>query len=364
VITGHAFRPDVIAVAWFWVAVIGIDLVNDWLIAGVVNGFRPVLDVAGELAVWWCGWVAFSPLVVAASRRLVRDDAGPGRYALAFVTMGLAFVPVHVLLTAGLFRLTGSQAAFMGMVTHYATTYTLSEALTYAGLIGACILPLLWERRRGDDVAARAVEIRASHADRLEADARLSLMRRELDAHLLINALTNAAGAVQVQRRDHAVATLARIGDLVRAGLEEVESREVSVDREIALLECYLEIERSRHGDGLSVDYDVAVDARSALVPPFVLQPLVENAIRHGRATCPSVSVCVRRAGDATELIVRNPVPSGTKRRIRERTGLANTRRRLAHLYGSTATLELELNHGMMTATVRVPACGSSGRRV
>lgn len=72
-LTGRTFAPDVIAVGWFWAAVIAIDLLNDWVIAGLANGFRPFLDVGAEVMIWWSTWIAFSPIVVAASRRLVRD---------------------------------------------------------------------------------------------------------------------------------------------------------------------------------------------------------------------------------------------------------------------------------------------------
>ncbi len=154
---------------------------------------------------------------------------------------------------------------------------------------------------------------------------------------------------------------LARLGDLLRATLDRDLGQETPLDRELALLELYLDIERVRFGSRLAVELRVADDTRQALVPTLILQPLVENAIRHGIATRPGVGhVRIATWRDDGELVLEvrdtgdgvGPDDGAS----REGVGLSNTRSRLAQLYGDRARLTLEnVEDGGARARLRLP---------
>jgi LytS/YehU family sensor histidine kinase len=141
---------------------------------------------------------------------------------------------------------------------------------------------------------------------------------------------------------------LARLGDLLRTTLDREMPAEVALFEEIQYLGRFLDIELVRFGDRLRVTWDVDPEAKNALVPPLILQPLVENALRHGIGRRPGVAqlkISARRSGLHLELTVRDSGEglTPTNGRVpREGIGLSNTRARLAELYGAeAATLDV-----------------------
>jgi two-component system LytT family sensor kinase len=136
-----------------------------------------------------------------------------------------------------------------------------------------------------------------------------------------------------------------RLSDLLRAALDSADTQEVSLRKELELLQLYLGIEQIRFGDRLSVKLDVEADALEAQVPNLILQPLVENAIRHGiepRARPGRIELHARRQADALTLEVcdnGNGIPADKP--AREGVGLSNTRTRLRELYGDAHRFEL-----------------------
>jgi hypothetical protein len=180
--------------------------------------------------------------------------------------------------------------------------------------------------------------LRAARLEAQLARAQLQALRSELRPHFLFNAL-NAVSTLMHRDPDAADTVLARLGDLLRASLDP-RAHEVTLEEELEVLGHYLGIERTRYGDRLAVRLDVAPDALPARVPHLLLQPLVENAIRHGIAPRPGpgrVEVRARRDGDDLHVVVRDDGLGGDAL-PRERgvpgLGLSNTRRRLRRLYG------------------------------
>jgi LytS/YehU family sensor histidine kinase len=135
-----------------------------------------------------------------------------------------------------------------------------------------------------------------------------------------------------------------RLSDLLRAALDSADTQEVSLRKELELLELYLGIEQIRFGDRLAVQMDVADEALDAQVPNLILQPLVENAIRHGiepRAKAGRIELHARREADTLTLSVSDNgrgLPKSTP--AREGIGLSNTRARLRELYGTAHHFE------------------------
>jgi two-component system, LytTR family, sensor kinase len=192
------------------------------------------------------------------------------------------------------------------------------------------------------------------HAERLEAQltgARLDALRAQLQPHFLFNAL---GGIAELVHRDPHAADrmLVRLSRLLRTALDDRTEHVVTLAHELACLEPYLELERMRYGDRLTVIEDIEPAARGARVPVLLLQPLVENAIRHGIAPRPApgtVTIRARLAGDAVRLEIEDD-GVGLAPGFTTGIGLRNTRARLAELYGDAS--ELALGAGPAAGTV------------
>jgi two-component system, LytTR family, sensor kinase len=229
-------------------------------------------------------------------------------------------------------------------------TYFVLNLVTYWAVLGA-YYALVFQRQ------ARDGSIRAA---RLEADlheARLDALRMELNPHFLFNTLNTIAALVEREDRGPAVVMLSRLGELLRTTLEKGSDPEVPLERELEFLGIYLEIVSARFHDRLRVETEVTPEVRGAMVPTLILQPLVENAVRHGIARRPGpgrILIGARGRGGMLELTVTDcgepfaapvpltqPDPASAGRRPAG-IGLDNTRRRLAQLYGAAAALRLD----------------------
>jgi two-component system LytT family sensor kinase len=184
----------------------------------------------------------------------------------------------------------------------------------------------------------------------------------QLQPHFLFNTLHTIASLVRDGRSDAATATIARLGELFRQTLGTVQRNEVPLREELSFIEAYLEIEQTRFSDRLAVRIDVEPGTLEARIPAMALQPLVENAIRHGIALDPSagrIEVRARQRNGSLQVEVRNDGPpyqgaggGGGAGGV----GLANTRARLSRLYGSECRLELLPGEGSgALAVLEVP---------
>jgi LytS/YehU family sensor histidine kinase len=187
----------------------------------------------------------------------------------------------------------------------------------------------------------------------------------QLQPHFLFNALHTVSSLMltDVPTAQHVVSAL---GDLLRASLEHTARQEVPLGDELSFVERYLDIQRARFRQRLQVDVDVADVLRTALVPSLVLQPLVENAIRHGiepSSEGARMRIAARRDGEQIVLTVENDGPPNGRGAAdagaapgRAGVGLANVEARLAQLYGSAHAFRAGWNgDGHFTVTLTLP---------
>jgi two-component system, LytTR family, sensor kinase len=201
----------------------------------------------------------------------------------------------------------------------------------------------------------RTAELRAQLAS-----ARLSAMKMQLQPHFLFNTLNAIVVLVRQQKGAEAEEMLGHLSDLLRCVLDDVEAQEVPLQRDLECLGLYLAIEQVRFQDRLRVEITAGAEAREAAVPQLGLQPIVENAIRHGlggRAAAGRVAITAERAGSLLRIRVEDDGPGFPKGGPRpEGIGLSNTRTRLEHLYGPEARLLLEnLPGGGAAVTMVLP---------
>jgi two-component system, LytTR family, sensor kinase len=189
--------------------------------------------------------------------------------------------------------------------------------------------------------------------------AQLEALRSQLHPHFLFNTL-NSVSALMHQDVTAADAMLARLSDMLRMTLEADGRQEVTLRDEVAVLELYLDIMRIRFRERLAVEVDIADSLLDERVPSFLLQPLVENTLRHGMnesARRTTVHVTARAEGDTLALQILDDgrgLPSGGA--PREGIGLGNTRRRLEALYGEFGGIKVGAREGGGTEVmVRIP---------
>jgi LytS/YehU family sensor histidine kinase len=178
------------------------------------------------------------------------------------------------------------------------------------------------------------------------AEAELAALKMQLQPHFLFNTL-NAISVLMTEDVEKANQMLVRLSELLRLTLESSGRQQVILKQELEFLECYLEIERIRFADRLQTHLDVEPAVLDALVPNLILQPLVENAIRHGiasRVQGGRLDVHARRRNGKLELEIRDNGPGaledGTESDPQGGIGLANCRARLAQLYGNEHRFE------------------------
>ncbi|HMY72359.1 MAG TPA: histidine kinase, partial [Blastocatellia bacterium] len=178
--------------------------------------------------------------------------------------------------------------------------------------------------------------------------------------HFLFNTLNTIATLVRKQDNDAAVRMLAGLSDLLRHTLAQVDKQEVPLKQELEFIEQYLEIEQARFRDRLTVHWQVASETLTASVPNLILQPLVENAVRHGiskRAAGGTIEIRAWRDGDELLMQVRDDgpgLPESAEASPGLGVGLANTQARLERLYGANHKFTLRNGKGV-TVTLAIP---------
>ncbi len=210
----------------------------------------------------------------------------------------------------------------------------------------------------------QAGELKASQLETQLAKAERQALKSQLHPHFLFNTL-NSISALQLTNVEAAHRMTARLGDFLRLTLDASGVNEVPLRREIEFLQSYLEIERLRFEDRLTVRIDVEPEILGLPVPNLILQPIVENSLRHGigaRRGRGRIEVIARRSDGVVRIEVRDDGP-GLKEPGRERIGIVNTRSRLQQLYGDSFRFEMRnAAEGGVVVTLEIPAAVQTAR--
>jgi len=197
------------------------------------------------------------------------------------------------------------------------------------------------ENAKAREREAFELQVQASELAQQLAAAQLSALKMQLQPHFLFNTLGAIVVLIQQQKPADAEAMVARLAELLRLALDDVDAQEVPLWRELEFLRLYLSIEEVRFKDRLRVRIAADPAVADALVPHMVLQPLVENAVRHGLGQSEeavTIDVSAAKRDGSLALIVADDGPGlQTTRLAQPGIGLANTRSRLGRLYGNRA---------------------------
>lgn len=190
------------------------------------------------------------------------------------------------------------------------------------------------------------------------AQAQLATLKLQLEPHFVFNCLNAVTGLIREERGNDAIAMIAALGDLLRRVTDHSDRQYVALDDEIAFLRKYLALQQMRFAERMRYDIDIPEPLLAAQVPDFILQPLVENAIKHGigkRSKGGALRIGAARAGPVLTLTVYNDGPL-LPAEFGLGVGLANTRKRLAALYGGAQTFALDnRDERGVLATITLP---------
>jgi two-component system LytT family sensor kinase len=303
-------------------------------------------------------WAAFTPLVLSAGRNWPLGTSPWWRSVLPHLGRMALLSPVQIVTTYTMHYLGLTLAGQRPPATLWTFLSNLSSGIVWGTLTGFLYYWLILGLQAAFIYQRMYREQRLAGAEleRHLSEARLESLRLQLHPHFLFNTL-NAISAFVGSEPERAQRMIAWLGELLRRTLNGGTTAELPLSRELELLAPYLEIQRIRFGERLSIQVEVNDGAGDGLIPILMLQPLVENAVEHGVKRTPEaarVRLSAERAGDRLRLEIADNGPGFT--RGSDGVGLANTRARLAGLYGPAHRFELStVETGGTLVTIELP---------
>jgi len=292
-----------------------------------------------SLAQWWA-WGLITPVILLVDRHLPFTGRQPGRRAAAHGAVSVVFTAIYIYLFFALRDAIGDKTLpggpHLGLLKPVTMLKNGSGWFVWSCLIYWLIVGGLQAYRYYERYMSS--ELQLERLEKIYSQARLNALRMQLDPHFLFNALNTISSHVELDPKLTRL-MIEHLGDLLRMSLESKDRQEVPLAEELAFLDHYLAIQKIRFGRRLKVDIDVAPEVRYASVPSLFLQPLVENAIRHGishRASGGMVGVTAEPVNE--RLIIRvfddgAGLPPGWSLEKSTGLGLSVTRERIAGMY-------------------------------
>jgi LytS/YehU family sensor histidine kinase len=309
----------------------------------------------------WYVWGGLSPLILLLGRKFPVEGSLWWRGLLLHLGVAAIFATFHSATTIALtitvqpFDVWTEKTSFLVQFERNLRGFFLFNFVVYWAILGVGYA--FDYRARYRERESVAAQLRAQLAQ-----AQLESLKMQLHPHFLFNTLHTIAGLVRADERAPAVDMIAGLSDLLRRALEGAEEQEVALAEELKFIELYLDIQKVRFSDRLKVRLDIAQDTLDALVPNLMLQPLVENAIRHGISpdeTAGVLSLEAYRSDGMLHLKVCDDGPgleTGWRMEDSGGIGLTNTRDRLEHLYGPDQRFDLSNGpKGGMVVSIAIP---------
>ena len=320
----------------------------------------PISPWSSRLMSEAAGWLGFMLIAVVSYQLAKRFPLiGPRKYRNLAVHLPVGFILVG-LLSAGLLvaappQLPWTDVSFLDRMGIVALRYLGTFLMLYAGILGVQHAALYYRAYQTRELQATALQSQLAHAQ-------LDVLKMQLQPHFLFNTL-NTIASLLYKDIGGAQRMIVRLSDLLRLSLESSASHEVSLEDEVKFLEQYVEIQRVRFQDRLTVDYEIEDNCRRLLVPRLILQPLVENSIRHGigeSARSAQIEVAAFCEGGRLILEVRDNgsgLAAIANRDNAPGIGIRNTRARLKQLYGAEQAMSFyDAKPSGLTARIEIPA--------
>jgi two-component system, LytTR family, sensor kinase len=309
----------------------------------------------------WQAWGCLTPVIIGLGRRVADSGGSWLRGLLIHLPVSLILPAAHAAVATYLrmqirpFDVWSDTRPFFDQYKGELSSLFLFDFFVYWAVLGAGYAFDYRERYR--ERAAAASELKAQLAQ-----AQLEALKVQLHPHFLFNTLHTISGLVRADETRPAVNMIAGLSELLRRALDSADEQEVPLSEEVKFVRLYLDIQSVRFSDRLTVRTGISPETFDALVPNMILQPLVENAVRHGVSPCESpgaVSISAYRAGRMLHVEVSDDGPglqSGWRFEEGGGIGLTNTVERLKRLYGAEHRFELSSGVGRgVTASIVIP---------
>jgi signal transduction histidine kinase len=358
-------RPPVAAAAVFWLFITAVYDLQIWWLSHLPGERIDLRMVYAWQTPYFLLWFPITLAIWRITAQWIPETPGAwaavaARHVPLFVATAAVHLVATVVCVAALGQLRGP---FVTAVLDQMRGRLHLELLVYTAIAGTGAALALHERFRDRQIAAAKLEAELSAA-------RLDALRRQLQPHFLFNSLHSIASLARAGDTAGVVRLIAGFSDLLRHLLEQGD-RHLPLDEELQLVERYLEIQRVRFADRLQATIDMDPAVARACVPLLVVQPLVENALRHGlgpRVEAGLLVVRARREGDWTRIDVEDTgvgLPPGWTKDTAAGTGLRNLASRLAAEFGTAWSLDVTpRSGGGAMATVRIPFAAATGSNV
>jgi len=340
-----------------WAAIIGV-----WAFIGVVYTAPIYIEVRAEGMVhsafkvftWgiltWVAWAPFEPAIVWFARHFSLVGGAWTRSLPVHIPAFLISSALHsaaavaIVLTVKPWDNMGPTTFWPRFLSRMQSSFA-GDLLVYGGIVGVCYAIDYYRKFREREFVATQLEAQL-------AQAQLDSLRMQLHPHFLFNTLNGIVSLVRDHKNDAAVSMLVGLSDLLRHALEHSDRQEVELNEEINFIKLYLSIQQMRFSDRLQVDFDIDPATSKALVPNLLLQPLLENALRHGigrSADAGAIRVSSKRENGSL-LITVSDNGAGLRHDWQLKTGsgigLANTAARLQQLYGENHRFDIHNRDG------------------
>jgi signal transduction histidine kinase len=352
---------------WAYVIALGglfgvVDSSQSYFLGKIIGIDLPLRMILSSNVIYWVAFGILVPPVVLVAERIRLD--GPARWSriaahcVGGVLFSIAHATLYVTLMSfvpGISRMPAFSGTFSATLFRIIREYSASEFLVYWAIVGALYALHYYRESQRRQIAAARLQTTLT-------ETRLEALRSQINPHFLFNTLNSISTLALRGEHTATVEMLERLSDLLRVSLDDRCPQEVSLSRELEFLDRYLAIQRVRFADRLTICQKIAPETHDALVPSMILQPLAENALRHGidvHCGAGTITIEAERQNGALQLRVSDSgpgFPSESRTAARLGIGLSNTHARLEQLYGTRQQIVFGRSEGGGgTVTITIP---------
>jgi sensor histidine kinase YesM len=345
-----------------------------WCLIAVISGSAIYLDGESRVKdaawshivlrnlVYFCFWAVVSVGVLALSSRRPLERPFAGRRIASYVAFSLAVFALNVLWLALIWTVSRGEsiASYPQMLREALYFHLYIDYLVFWIIVAAAHAVVYYQRYRDEERETSALALRNAELATRLVHSELELLRAQLEPHFVFNALNSISGLVRTGEPERAVEAIAGLSELLRYVVQAARHTSVPLLWEIEFVEQYLALQRLRYGELLQWSTDVQPGTSGAAIPPLVLQPIVENAVKYTVARGGGSVRVQARQKTRLECDVTNPfAPSESVQGCG--VGLENTRRRLQACYGDDFVLATRAESGFFITHLELPLVQDAG---
>ena len=357
--SGRQFRLKLLLIFCFW-TLFGLLYANQHYFGlNDDEAFVPWWRLALWQLLVYYAWGLLTPIILWLGHRFPIERAQWMRSLLIHIFAGAILSAVHTFAYTLITRMADIYTGwhiktFIDQYIHFLWMYFHMDLFTYFAILGISLAFDYYHKYRERELQTAKLRTEL-------AEAQLQALKNQLHPHFLFNTLNTIVGLIRNNENRAAITTTAGLSELLRHVLENSNKQEVSLREELEFIRQYLGIQQMRFSDRLRLQMETAPGVLDAGVPNLILQPLVENAILHGIATRAApglLAVSARRDNGFLRIEISNDgpqLPEGWQIEKSARIGLANTRARLEHLYGTDFRFDVRSREGGALAVLEIP---------